>query len=371
MDIILNFIQNAGHIILYYLFPFIVVLGIMIFFHELGHFLVAKYFGVKVLKFALGFGPKIVWKEVGETEYSIRYIPLGGFVKMLGEDEGDEENQDLAPEDAERAFNNKPALQRIAIVAAGPFSNLLLAFFLYWALFFFAGIYIRSAEIGEVKADSPASRAGLLKGDIIKTIQGKTIEDWFEIKEIIFDKAGVPIEVAVQRGDEIVTITVIPEEDKQEVFKQEVKIAILGILASDKDTKKEFGLWGAMEEAANETWKWVGRICKFVVKLITGAYSIKMVGGPITILDMTGQVAQIGLPSLISFMAMISINLAILNLFPIPVLDGGLIIFLFVEMLIGRPISSKKRELVQKIGLSLLIALMIIVIYNDILRVLP
>jgi regulator of sigma E protease len=141
MDIIINFFQNTGHIALYYLLPFVVVLGIMIFFHELGHFLVAKYFGVKVLKFALGFGPKIVGKQVGETEYSIRYFPLGGFVKMLGEDE---ESKELSPEDEARSFSNKHPLKRMAIAGAGPVFNLVLAFFLYWGLFFFSGHKIRS-----------------------------------------------------------------------------------------------------------------------------------------------------------------------------------------------------------------------------------
>ncbi len=367
MDIILNFFQGAGHIILYYLLPFVVVLGIMIFCHELGHFLVAKYFDVKVLKFALGFGPKIIGKQVGETEYSIRYFPLGGFVKMLGEDE---EIQDLSPEDEARSFNNKHPVKRMAIAAAGPIFNLVLAFFLYWGLFFFSGSYVSSTEIGQVTPGSPASRAGLLKGDIIRSVQGKPIQDWFEIKEIVSDKAGIPLEVTVERGDELVAVTVIPEESKQMMFGQEIKVALIGVVSSGKFTKKEFGLLGAMQEAAIETWHWITRICKFIIKLFTGALSIKMLGGPITIGHMTGQAVQVSLLALITLMAVISINLGILNLFPIPILDGGLIIFLFVELVLGKPISIKKRELAQKVGLSLLIILMAIVFYNDILRLL-
>ena len=365
MDIILNFFQNTTDIILYYLIPFIFVLGIMVFFHELGHFLLAKYFGVKVLKFALGFGPKIVAREVGETEYSVRYVPLGGYVKMLGEDE---ETQELSPEDVGRSFSNKHPLKRMAIVTAGPFFNLVLAFFLYWGLFFFSGSYINSTEIGQVTPNSPASRAGLLKGDIIRSIQGKAIEDWLEIKEFVYDKAGIPLELTVERGDRLVTVEVIPEESKQKAFGQEIKVALIGVVSSGKYTKKEFGLLGAMKEAAVETWNWIIRICSFILKLFTGALSIKMVGGPIMIGQITGQMVQVSLLSLISFMAAISINLGILNFFPIPVLDGGLLIFLFVELLLGKPISIKKRELAQKVGLSLLIVLMAIVFYNDILR---
>ena len=354
--------------ILYTILPFLFVLGVLIFFHELGHFLVAKSFDVKVLKFALGFGPVIIGKEIGETEYSIRYFPLGGFVKMLGEDDEDGEVRELTPEDEERSFGNKHPLKRIAIVAAGPCFNIILAFFIFWGLFFFSGNYINSTEIGQVTPDSPASRAGLLKGDIIRSIQGKSIEDWFEIKEIIYDKAGIPLELLVERDKKLITLTVIPEESKQTMFGQEIKVALIGIVSSGKFIKKDFGLGSAMKEAVLETWNWIVRICKFIVKLFTGASSIKMVGGPIMIGQMTGQMAQVSLLSLIPFMAAISINLGILNLFPIPILDGGFIIFLLVELLIGRPISIKKRELAQKVGLSLLILLMAVVFYHDILR---
>jgi len=161
MDMIISFFLNLGNIILFYLLPFIIVLGIMIFFHELGHFLVAKFFNVKVLKFALGFGPKIVGKDVGETEYSIRYVPLGGFVKMLGEDEEDEEIPDLPPEEMERAFNRKPPFKRMAIVAAGPVFNLVLALFLFFGIFLIAGNYVMTAEIGEVRPGTPAEMAGM------------------------------------------------------------------------------------------------------------------------------------------------------------------------------------------------------------------
>lgn len=368
MDILFNTLQNAGHIVLYYLFPFVVVLGIMIFFHELGHFLVAKYFNVKVLKFALGFGPKIIGKRYGETEYSIRYFPLGGFVKMLGEDDEENEAEEISKEDWERSFSNRHPLKRMAIVAAGPVFNLILAFFLYWGLFFLSGSYINSTKIGQVAPDSPASRAGLLKGDIIKSVQGKPIEDWFEIKEMVYDKAGIPLEVTVERQGELVAVTVIPEESNQKMFGQEVKVALIGIISSGDFVKKDFGLFGSLKEAAVETWDWIVRICRFIVKLLTGGSSIKMVGGPIMIGQMTGEMAKASLLSLIPFMAVISINLGILNLFPIPILDGGFILFLFAELLLGRPISVKKREFAQKVGLSLLILLMVVVFYYDILR---
>ncbi len=456
MDVLLGLFQNTGHLALYYFLPFIIVLGIMVFFHEMGHFVVAKLFDVKVLKFALGFGPKIVAKNWGETEYSIRYIPLGGFVKMLGENEDIEEDETITEEDIPRAFNNKHPLKRMAIVVAGPFFNVVLAFLLYWGLFYSSGTYILSTEIGYVLPDSPASRAGLLHGDIIKSVDGKTIEDLSEIQEVLLGKGGTPLEVLIERGHELITVTVIPQEFKQEVYGREIPMADIGIeppmdakiddvdpdspanragllqgdiirsvdgkdikdfreirdvLLGKADTpleviverdkklvavtvipeesnqmmdgqklpvatlgithyksqeKRDYGLWGAGIQAAIETWTWIVRIYETIVKLLTGAYSIDMMGGPIMIGQMTGEYAQAGLVALIGFMAMISVNLGIINLFPIPILDGGLILLLLVELVMGKPLSMKTQEWAQKIGLFLIAILMAIVIYNDI-----
>ena len=369
MDIIINFFLDAGNIVVYYLIPFIIVLGIMIFFHELGHFLVAKFFGIKVLKFALGFGPKIAAKDVGETEYSVRYVPLGGFVKMLGEDDEDEESEGLTPEDAKRAFNKQHPLKRIAIVAAGPFFNLVLALFLFYGLFLISGTYIRTPEIGQVIDDSPAQRAGLKVGDIIISVQDNEVQSLGDFKEMIQDQAGNPILITVKREEKVLSMTVIPEESLTEnEFGEEVKSALIGILDAGKYEHLKMGPFKALKESLIETWNWIKLTCLVVVKLFQGVLSIKTVGGPIAIGQMTGELAKESPGTLVPFMAVISVNLAILNLFPIPILDGGVIIFLLIELIIGRPMSIRKREMAQKIGLSLLLILVVIVFYNDILR---
>ena len=174
------------NILIYYIFPFIVVLGVLIFFHELGHFLMAKYFGVGVLKFSLGFGHKLAGKKIGETEYLISTIPLGGYVKMLGENDDDEES--LAPYEAEKAFNNQHVFKRVAIVAAGPIFNLILALFLFSGLYLISGDHVMTTEIGQVRPESPAYNAGLKKGDVILSVQGKMLESWSEIKKQVQKK---------------------------------------------------------------------------------------------------------------------------------------------------------------------------------------
>jgi len=370
MEIIMNFLQNTGHLFLYYILPFVVVLGVMIFFHELGHFIVAKYFNVKVLKFALGFGPKIIGKELGETEYSVRYIPLGGFVKMLGEnEEEDDESKDLSPSDEKRAFNKQHAMKRIAIVAAGPIFNLILALALFCGSYLISGNYLMTTEIGQITDASPAYKAGLKNGDIITAVEGQGVKAWEDLKTIIQDQAGKPMAFTVQRGGETLNITVVPEETTvKNEFGEETKSAIIGIVAAGKYEKIAFTPLEAIGQGFKDTWKWIKLTCLVVVKLFEGVVSIKTLGGPIMIGQLTGQLVQENIGYLIPFMAIISINLGILNLFPIPILDGGLIIFLLLELVMGRPLSIKKRDLAQKIGFSILIAMMILVFYNDILR---
>ena len=369
MDILQNVLFNTGHVILYYLLPFIAVIGIMIFIHELGHFLCAKYFSVKVLKFALGFGPHLMRKEIGETEYSIRYFPLGGFVKMLGEDV-EEEEPDLSPEDSKRAFNNQHPLKRIAIVAAGPVFNLILAFFLFLGLYFISGTHEMTTEIGQVRDDSPAQKAGLLKGDVIQSIQGGAVGNWSEIKKLVQDQAGNPLVFTVKRGDNALSVTITPQEALvKNDFGEDVKSALIGIVAAGKLRQVNMGPVRALKESARETWKWIKLTCLVVVKLFQGVVSVKTIGGPIMIGQMTGKLAQESFSYLIPFIAIISINLGILNLFPIPILDGGVIIFLLVELVIGKPVSLKKRAIAQKFGLILLVGLMAFVFCNDILRI--
>jgi regulator of sigma E protease len=360
-------VDQSIHFFLYYILPFLVVLGVLIFFHELGHFLAAKYFGVKVLKFSLGFGPKLVGKQVGETEYLISALPLGGYVKMLGENVDEEEP--LSPEDEEKSFSNKHVAKRIGIVAAGPIFNLLLALVIFCIFYMAAGIHVMTPEIGQVRDDSPASKAGLLKGDMIVSVGGRKTENWHQIKEVIQGSTGESVEITVKRGDAYITVTVVPEISvSKNIFGEEIRSPLIGIVAAGTFEKVDPGPLGAIAEGFRKTWEIIGLTCLTVIKLIQRVIPIETVGGPILIGQMTGQLAQENWVYLIPFTAVISINLGILNLLPVPVLDGGFIVLLLIELVIGRPLNIKKREILQKTGIFLLVLLMVFVVYNDIKR---
>ena len=360
-------LDQSLHILAYYIFPFVVVLGILIFAHELGHFLVAKAFGVKVLKFSLGFGPRLIGKKVGETDYIVSLLPLGGYVKMLGENDDDDEP--ISIEEEKRSFSHKPVGQRIAIVAAGPAFNLVLALFTFCLFYIFAGNHVLSPEIGEVKENSPAYAAGLLKGDLIVAIDGKPTQTWPEIKEMIKENTGEPVEITVTRNNQPRTVKLTPEISvTKNIFGEDIKTPLIGIVASGAFKTVFYTPLKAVETGFAKTWEITKLTFLTIVKLIERVIPLKTVGGPIFIGQMTGQLAQENWTYLIPFMAIISVNLGILNLLPIPVLDGGVIFFLLIELIMGRPLNVKGRELAQKIGITLLVLFMVVVIYNDVTR---
>ena len=352
--------------VLYYIIPFIIVLGVLIFFHELGHFLTAKLCNVKVLKFSLGFGPRVVGKKIGETEYIISAFPLGGYVKMLGE----ENDEEIMQEEAHRSFSKQSAVKRIAIAAAGPFFNFLLVFILFSGIFLISGFPVMTADVGQVRSGSPADKAGIVKGDIIEYIDGKKINQWDDIKKFIEKSPDTGLNMTIIRGNKRISTVVYPKvEIVKNIFGEEIKSALIGIVASGNIKELKVGPLQALNKGGKKTWELTALTVLTVVKLFQGVIPLKTLGGPIMIGQLTGDIARENLSYLLPFMAVISINLAILNLFPVPVLDGGLILLFLIEIVIRKPISIRKREMAQKIGLFLLILLMVIVFYNDLVRI--
>ena len=284
---------------------------------------------------------------------------------MLGEDNDEE----VTLEDENRSFSAQPPLRRIAIAAAGPTFNFILAFFLFLGVYSISGYPIMTAEIGQVRLNSPADKAKI-KGDIIEYIEGNKINHWLDIKKFVEKNPGKGLEIGINRNGKRIAVIVHPEEEiVKNIFGEDIKSALIGIVASGKISQLKLNPFQAMGKAGEKTWEITSLTVLTIVKLFQGVVPLKTLGGPIMIGQLTGDIAKENVGYLFPFMALISINLAILNLLPVPVLDGGMILFFLIEILIKKPISIKKRELAQKVGFFLLILLMAIVFYNDLIRI--
>lgn len=342
----------------------VLVLGVLIFVHELGHFLVAKRAGVSVLKFSLGFGPKIAGFTRGGTEYLLSAIPLGGYVKMLGEDPKEE------VADREHSFSAKPLGWRSLIILAGPGSNFLLAVAIFWVVFM-VGVPTLTTKVGEVMEGFPAREAGLLRGDRIVAIEGQPIEKWEELAKQIHQSPGRPVRLTVEREGKRFDLAVAPKATKQKnLFGEEQEIGLLGIAPAEEFLTERTNPITAFGRAVYKTYDLSVLILITFGKLLQGVVPAKTIGGPLLVAQMAGEQARLGVLNLLFFTALLSINLAILNLLPIPILDGGHLFFALIEAARGKPVSLKKREMAQQVGLVLLVALMIFAFYNDIFRLL-
>jgi len=345
---------------------FIIVLGVLIFFHELGHFLVARLFGVGVQKFSLGFGPRIVGWKKGITDYRISAIPLGGYVKMVGEDPSVE----MDPREIPLSFTHKHVIKRLLIVAAGPFFNLLLAVLIFLAIYLFSGTYILKPTVGEVQADSPAATSGLQKGDIIRAIDGQAVATWEEMAAGIGRSKGQALTFAIERNGELLSIEIAPEVSKtKNLFGEDIERYIIGIASAGDVENLKLGFGQAVVESVRQTYKITELTVVSIAKLIKGTLSTKTIGGPIMIAELAGQQAKEGILNFVFLIALLSVNLAIINFLPIPVLDGGHILFFIIELIIGRPVNTRMREMAQQAGIFILIMLMVFVFYNDIARI--
>ncbi len=347
---------------------FVIVLGVLIFVHELGHFLLAKAFGVKILKFSLGFGTKVIGRKWGETEYLISAFPLGGYVKMYGE----QQEEQVSQEEQHRSFSHKPVWQRFGIVFGGPLFNLLFAVFLFFFMFVFAGLPepVDSTKIGEVSVGSVAEQVGLKAGDEVRSINGQPTTSWIQVSDRIKDSQGQAVTLVIERQGKQYTFTAKPTMQKMKnLFGEEVGDRfMLGIVRSDEIRYKKIGVGESCQAALIQTWNLGYLTVMGIVKMVQRVIPASELGGPIRIAEIAGQQLEAGWMNLLYFMGLLSVNLGILNLLPIPVLDGGHLVFLSMEAIRRKPLSERTMEISQKIGIAILGTLMIFVFYNDILR---
>ncbi len=349
------------------LWSFLLVLSALIFFHELGHFLVARFFGIRVLKFSIGFGPR-VWGFVRNgTDYCISAIPLGGFVKMLGE----LPTEEVSKEDIPYSFSHRPVRQRALVVAAGPIANFLMAQIIFFFILLFYGNPIVLPEIGKVNPGSPAQEAGIRAGDVFLEVNGKKVKSWQDVSKTIKASKGSMIKLKLKRGERIIEVEVKPRfQELKNIFGEKVRVPLIGVTAAGKIKIERLNPFVAVFKSFQKTWELTWLTLEGFIKIIERVIPVSTLGGPIMIAQMAGEQAQQGLLNLFYFMAVLSINLAILNLLPIPVLDGGHLFFFAIETIKGSPLTVRQMQVAQQIGIFILGSLMLLVFYNDIARLL-
>lgn len=378
MDFFLSGFNTLSHGLIGYIIPFLFVLTIVVFFHELGHFLVARWAGVKVLTFSLGFGPELFgFNDRHGTRWKVSAIPLGGYVKFFGDDSeastpSADALQTMTPEERRVSFHHKKVGPRAAIVAAGPIANFLLAIVIFAALFTFFGKPSQTARVDSIQENSAAAAAGFKSGDIVTAINGDAIESFTDMQRIVSTKAGVPLVFTIKRGDEVVKLNGTPQlREIKDNFGNVHRVGILGITRATgpggtitKQVNPATALWLGVKE----TWFVVDRTVAYIGGIFTGRENADQVGGPIRIAQISGQVATIGLSALIHLAAVLSVSIGLLNLFPVPLLDGGHLLFYAIEAVRGKPLSERSQELGFRVGLALVLALMLFATYNDILH---
>jgi len=370
--------STLSHGLIGYVIPFLFVLTIVVFFHELGHFLVARWAGVRVLTFSLGFGPELFgFDDRHGTRWKVSAIPLGGYVKFFGDDTeastaSAETLAGMTDEEREGSFHHKKVGARAAIVAAGPIANFLLAIVIFTVMFTFFGKPSTTARVDKIEANSAAAAAGFQVGDIVTSIDGTRIESFTDMQRMVSIHAGDRMTFTVKRGDGVVQLSGTPElREVKDPFGNVHRQGVLGITrqtaAGDVLTERvdpATALWLGVKE----TWFVIERTLSYIGGVFTGREAADQVGGPLRIAQISGQVATIGLAALINLAAVLSISIGLLNLFPVPLLDGGHLLFYMVEAVRGRPLSERAQEMGFRIGLGLVLMLMVFATYNDILH---
>ncbi|MDR2695285.1 MAG: RIP metalloprotease RseP [Deltaproteobacteria bacterium] len=344
----------------------LLVLGGLIFFHELGHFLAARALGMGVSVFSLGFGPKLVRKVWGKTEYCLSAIPLGGYVSLVGQNEEDELPEGFAEEEY---FSSRPPWQRLLVVAAGPLANLLLAWFICWGLVYAYGEVELRPVLGVVEENGPAALAGMRPGDLVLAVNGAEIQNWRQLADRVAASGGASLQLDAARGGGAFRVSVTPVPVmRKSVFGEDEPSFRIGIRASGEYAVKASGFFEAAAAGVARSGEMLSLTWKGLVKLVQRVVPLDQVGGPILIAQMVGKQAKEGLEGVLALTALISINLAVLNLLPIPVLDGGHIFFFSLEMLMRRPVHRAVRGATTRLGFAFLIGLMLLATFNDVWR---
>jgi len=374
----LSGINTLGSGVLGWVVPFLFVLTLVVFFHELGHFLVARWCGVKILVFSIGFGPELFgFNDRHATRWKVAAIPLGGYVKFFGDDNvasvpDQAAIANMTEDERRKSFIYQSVARRAAIVFAGPLANFVLAVAIFACLFMIFGKPSTSPRVDAIQPGSAAEAAGFKPGDLVLTINGQKIESFPDMQQIVSTSAGEILDFEVERGGALVRLKATPAlKEIKDRFGNVHRQGILGITRSPSTEDTHFqpvDPLKAIELGAQRTWFVAERTLSYIGGVISGREAADQLGGPIRIAQVSGQVATEGLASLFSLAAVLSVSIGLLNLFPVPLLDGGHLLFYAIEAVRGKPLSERAQELGFRIGLAIVVMLMIFATYNDILH---
>src|SRR5262249_7320754 len=369
--------QGLGNLwsVMAVLIPFLFVLTVVVFFHELGHFLVARWCGVKVRAFSIGFGKEIYgFNDRHGTRWRFAWIPLGGYVKFLDDDNSASAPsravlEQLTPREREGAFQTKPLPARAAIVAAGPVANFLLAVVIFALTVMFVGKHVTSPRVDELVPDGAAIAAGFKPGDLIVSIAGQPLRTFDDMQRIGSSSADGPLTFEVNREGRLITLKVTPaRREVSDRFGNKLKVGMIGIKRNAKQQDWEYKRYGPLESigvGVRETVFIVTQTLSYLSDVFMGRQSADQLGGPIRIAEVSGQVASVGFVPLLNLTAVLSVSIGLINLFPIPLLDGGHLLFYLIEAVRRRPLSERTQEIGFRIGLAVVLMLMMFATWND------
>ncbi len=368
-----------GFPVLGYILPFLIVLTIVVFFHELGHYLVARWNGVDIEAFAVGFGPELIgFTDKHGTRWKFCAVPLGGYVKFLGDanaaSKPDFEKLDqMSDEEKSGSYEHKSVGQRAAVAAAGPFANFILAIIIFAGSFYFVGRYVSDPVVSEVVENSAAAEAGFQRGDIIVKVDGSEVSSFSDIPRLVGPNHGIEMLITVERAGKLLDIPVTPKRtERTDRFGNVTYSGVIGIASKAEEANvrlKEYGALEAVGAGVGETYFIIKRTLQYLGAIVVGRESADQLGGPIRIAKVSGEVATLGFVALINLTAILSVSIGLLNLFPIPMLDGGHLVFYAIEAIKGKPLSENSQEIGFRIGMGLVLSLMVFATWNDITQI--
>jgi regulator of sigma E protease len=374
---VVEWVGGFGWAAVGYIVPFLFVLTLVVFFHELGHFLVARWTGVDVKTFSIGFGPELFgFNDRKGTRWKVSAIPLGGYVRFLGdENESSVPDRDalkqMEPGDRARSFAGKGVAARAAIVAAGPIANFVLAIVIFTLIFSIYGREVMTPRVDSVVPNSPAAEAGFRPGDVVVSIDGRKVSSFSDLQKIVNLSAGETLHVVVHRGDQDVTLNVRPKLTETEVFGRKQQMAMLGVSRSSHGAgvvTEHYSVPEAAWAATQETASIAGHTLAYLFSVVVGREPADQIGGPIQVATVSAEVATLGFAALINLSAILSISIGLINLFPIPMLDGGHLLFYAVEAIRGKPLSERVQEIGFRLGFAAVLMLMMFATWNDIIH---